>query len=92
MLQCNPIRTPTETTHKVDVIGPPVVDLSLYHSLVGGLQYLTFTLPDIVFAVQYICLFMHEPWEPHLHVVKRILRYIIGTLNLDLQLHVSPII
>lgn len=81
MLQCNPTRTPVETTHKLDANGPPVADPSSYHSLVGALQYLTFTRMDIAFAVQHICLFMHDPRKPHLHALKRILRYIRGTLD-----------
>ncbi|KAI3509252.1 hypothetical protein L1887_24388 [Cichorium endivia] len=36
-----------------------------------------------------ICLFMHDPREPHLHALKRILRYILGTLDYGLQLHPS---
>lgn len=59
-------------------------------SLAGALQYLTFTRPDIAFAVQQICLYMHDPREPHLHALKRILRYIRGTLDHGLQIHVSP--
>ncbi|GJZ80679.1 ribonuclease H-like domain-containing protein [Tanacetum coccineum] len=58
-------------------------------SLAGGLQYLTFTRPDISYAVQQICLYMHDPREPHLAPLKRVLRYIRGTLDHGLQLHVS---
>ncbi|KAI3757628.1 hypothetical protein L6452_05170 [Arctium lappa] len=90
MLQCNPARTPAEPILKLNATGPPVADPSMYRSLAGALQYLTFTCPDISFAVQQICLFMHDPREPHLHALKRILRYIRGTLDHGLQLHVSP--
>jgi len=45
-------------------------------SLAGALQYLTFTRPDIAYAVQQVCLHMHDPREPHLAALKRILRYI----------------
>ncbi|XP_071704981.1 uncharacterized mitochondrial protein AtMg00810-like [Rutidosis leptorrhynchoides] len=58
-------------------------------SLAGALQYLTFTRPDISYAVQQICLFMHDPREPHFLALKRILRYIRGTLDYGLQIHVS---
>ena len=90
MLQCIPARTPAETTHKLGANGPPVADPSLYCSISGALQYLTFTRPDIAFAVQQNCLFLHDPWEPHLHAFKYILRYIRGTLDHGLKLHVSP--
>ncbi|GJX70563.1 ribonuclease H-like domain-containing protein [Tanacetum coccineum] len=54
-----------------------------------GLQYLTFTRPDISYVMQQICLHMHDPREPHLAALKRVLRYIHGTLGHGLQLHVS---
>ncbi|GJU34408.1 ribonuclease H-like domain-containing protein [Tanacetum coccineum] len=58
-----------------DSTGDPVLDPTLYRSLAGGLQYLTFTRPDISYAVQQICLYMHDPREPHLADLKRLLRY-----------------
>ena len=58
-------------------------------SLAGALQYLTFTRPDIAFAVQQICLYMHDPREPHLAALKRILRYLQGTLSLGLTMRRS---
>ncbi|GJS45210.1 ribonuclease H-like domain-containing protein [Tanacetum coccineum] len=42
-----------------------------------GLQYLTFTRPDISYAVQQVCLHMHDPREPHLAALKRVLRYAV---------------
>lgn len=90
MVNCNPSRTPAEPIQKLDATGPPVADPSLYRSLAGALQYLTFTRPDIAFAVQQLCLYMHDPREPHLHALKRVLRYIRGTISHGLHLHVSP--
>ncbi|GKE05849.1 ribonuclease H-like domain-containing protein, partial [Tanacetum coccineum] len=58
--------------------GAPVQDPTLYRSLAGGLQYLTFTRPDLSYAIQQICLYMHDPREPHLTALKRILRYVQG--------------
>ncbi|KAJ9558576.1 hypothetical protein OSB04_013190 [Centaurea solstitialis] len=89
MTTCNPCNTPAEPNRKLDESGPPMSDPTLYRSLVGALQYLTFTRPDITFAVQQICLYMHDPREPHFHALKRILRYLRGTLDHGLQLHVS---
>jgi hypothetical protein len=40
--------------------------LLLLISIVGALQYLTCTRPDIAYGVQQVCLFMHDPREPHL--------------------------
>jgi hypothetical protein len=51
------------------------------------LQYLTFTRSDIAYAVQQVCLHMHDPHESHLTAVKCILRYLKGTLDHGLLLH-----
>nr|GEZ17098.1 ribonuclease H-like domain-containing protein [Tanacetum cinerariifolium] len=77
------------------VLGPEgvlVQDPNLYRSLAGGLQYLTFTKPDISYAVQQICIYMHDPREPHLIALKHILRYIRGTLDFRFHLYSSTTI
>ncbi|KAJ0600540.1 putative RNA-directed DNA polymerase [Helianthus annuus] len=82
MLNCKPASTPIEAGSKLSAMtGNPFSDSSLYRSLAGALQYLTITRPDISYAVQQICLFMHSPREPHFQLLKRILRYIKGTLS-----------
>ncbi|GJW23775.1 ribonuclease H-like domain-containing protein [Tanacetum coccineum] len=86
MLNCNPCRTPVDTEKKLGPEGSPVTDPTLYRSLAGALQYLTFTRPDLSYAVQQLCLYMHDPREPHLNAMKRVLRYLRGTTDLGLQL------
>ncbi|KAF5470468.1 hypothetical protein F2P56_010982, partial [Juglans regia] len=54
-------------------------------SVVGGLQYLSLTSPDIAYAVNKVCQFMHCPKLPHWTAVKRILKYLKGTLNFGLS-------
>ncbi|GKA38512.1 ribonuclease H-like domain-containing protein [Tanacetum coccineum] len=61
MVGCNSSRTPVDTESKLGDGGTPVVDPTLYRSLAGSLQYLTFTRPDITYAVQQVCLYMHDP-------------------------------
>jgi hypothetical protein len=73
----------------VDDSGPPVADASQFRSIVGALKFLTFTRPDITYAVQKICLHMHDPREPHLTAMKRILRYLRGTPDFGLLLRRS---
>ncbi|GJZ08408.1 ribonuclease H-like domain-containing protein [Tanacetum coccineum] len=89
MLTCNPCRTPVDTDSKLPAAGDPVSDPTLYRSLAGALQYLTFTRPGISYAVEQVCLFMHDPREPHFSALKRILRYVHGTLTSGLQLYSS---
>ena len=47
--------------------------------MVGALQYLTFTQPDLAFSVHQLCQFMHTPTTTHLEAAKRVLRYIRGS-------------
>ncbi|KAL5701150.1 hypothetical protein ACHQM5_026519 [Ranunculus cassubicifolius] len=67
----------------------PFNDPNLYRSIVGGLQYLTFTRPDIAFSVNYVCQHMHEPRTSHFQLVKRILRYVQGTITHGIRLLAS---
>jgi hypothetical protein len=91
MLDCQPSRTPIDTSLKLSADGEPFSDATLYRSLTGALQYLTFTRPEISFAVQQACLYMHDPRIPHYNHVKRILRYLKGTLDHGLHInHSSP--
>ncbi|XP_028098424.1 uncharacterized protein LOC114298117 [Camellia sinensis] len=64
---------------------------SLYRSIVGGLQYLTITRPDLAFAVNFACQFMHQPLVRHFAMVKRLLRYLKGTLGYGLQFSPGPL-
>ncbi|XP_012846428.1 PREDICTED: uncharacterized protein LOC105966421 [Erythranthe guttata] len=87
MSSCNHCLTPADTKSKLSsTTGPPVADPTLYRSLAGALQYLTFTSTDICYVVQQVCLLMHDPREPHMAALKRILRYIRGTLDHELLL------
>ncbi|GKE38576.1 ribonuclease H-like domain-containing protein, partial [Tanacetum coccineum] len=52
MANCNPTRTPVDTESKLSSDGDSISDPTLYRSLAGGLQYLTFTRPDISYALQ----------------------------------------
>nr|GEY81889.1 ribonuclease H-like domain-containing protein [Tanacetum cinerariifolium] len=54
-----------------------------------GLQYLTFTCPDLYYAVQRVCLYMHDSREPHFAALNHILRYFRGIMEFGLQLYAS---
>jgi histone deacetylase 1/2 len=71
--------------------GSPLLaeEATRYRSLVGGLQYLTLTRPDLSFAVNKVCQFLHAPTDTHWSAVKRILCYVKGTLTHGLHLRAS---
>nr|XP_020162983.2 uncharacterized mitochondrial protein AtMg00810-like [Aegilops tauschii subsp. strangulata] len=90
MLNCKPAATPVDTKAKLSATdGSPASDAPFYRSIVGALQYLTLTRPELQYAVQQVCLHMHAPRDAHWTAVKRILRYIRGTLDLGLSLQAS---
>ncbi|GKD59014.1 ribonuclease H-like domain-containing protein, partial [Tanacetum coccineum] len=89
MVNYNPSGTPVDTESKIGDDSDPVFDPTLCQSLVGSLHYLTFARLDISYVVQQVCLYMHDPREPHLSALKRILRYVRGTLDHGLQLFSS---
>ncbi|XP_073355299.1 uncharacterized protein [Aegilops tauschii subsp. strangulata] len=89
MLQCKIAMTPMSATDKLtaldgDLLSPE--DATEYRSIVGGLQYLLVTRPDISFAVNRVCQYLHAPRGPHWSAVKRILRYVRHTGSYGLYL------
>ncbi|XP_019097449.1 PREDICTED: uncharacterized protein LOC109131215 [Camelina sativa] len=54
---------------------------TFFRSLVGKLQYLTLTRPDIQYAVNLVCQRMHSPTVADFSLLKRIIRYIKGTID-----------
>jgi hypothetical protein len=92
MAECHPIATPVDSKSKLFATdGAPVASPLEYRSLASALQYLTLTRPDIAYAIQQVCLFMHDPRELHLALIKRILRYVKGTLNTGLHLGIGSV-
>ncbi|GKA28071.1 ribonuclease H-like domain-containing protein [Tanacetum coccineum] len=67
--------TPIDTEKKLGPEGSLVTDPTLYCNLAESLQYLTFTRPNLSYAIQQLCLYMHDPREPHLNAMKCILCY-----------------
>jgi hypothetical protein len=93
MLGCNPVGTSLSTSEKVsthvgELLGP--LDVTHYRNIVGGLQYLMLMSPDLAFSVNKVCQYLHAPTTLHLVAVKRILRFVKGTIDLGLQIVKSP--
>ncbi|GAU51637.1 hypothetical protein TSUD_241870 [Trifolium subterraneum] len=91
MSTCKPTQTPVNTKPKVNTKTDSYEDPKQYGSLAGALQYLTFTTPNISYDVQQICLHMHDPKDEHMNALKRIIRYVKGTLHLGLHLYPSSV-
>lgn len=82
-----PQPTPMASDLKLMKEGTDIYDNpSLYRSVVGALQYVCITRPDIAFSVNKVSQFMHSPLNEHWQVVKRILRYLLGSSHMGLHL------
>ncbi|KAL5578552.1 hypothetical protein UlMin_020251 [Ulmus minor] len=77
--------TPMSTTVKISKDDRGIsVDSKLYRSMIGSLLYLTASRPDLCFSVGVCARFQSDPKELHLQAVKRIIRYVNGTLDYGL--------
>jgi len=82
MSTANGIASPMASSTKLSKYGSNhVSDPTFFRSIVGGLQYATITRPEISYSVNKVCQFMSAPLEDHWKAVKRILRYLQGTIN-----------
>ncbi|XP_020236431.1 uncharacterized protein LOC109815998 [Cajanus cajan] len=91
MENSKPISSPMVSGCKLSKSGSDkFLYVSLYRSVVGALQYATITRPEISFSVNKVCQFMSNPLEQHWSAVKRILRYLKGTISLGLHLQPAP--
>ena len=91
MLHAKPISSPMSTTHQLSLFaGNAFSDVTQYCSIVGALQYLSLTRPDISFAVNKVCQFMHRLTDLHWTAVKCILRYLKHSLDYGLLLRCNP--
>ncbi|GKD52244.1 hypothetical protein Tco_1281220 [Tanacetum coccineum] len=78
MEECDNVTTPMATAKiDADLQGTPT-DQTKYHSMIGGLMYLTTSRPYIAFATFVCACYQARPTEKHLKEVKRIFRYWYG--------------
>nr|GEW73774.1 hypothetical protein [Tanacetum cinerariifolium] len=85
MESCDHVGIPMEIKDKLDLDqnGTPI-DATKYHSMIGALMYLTSSRPDIVHATCLCARYQAKPTKKHLKEVKRIFRYLLGTINTSL--------
>ena len=83
-----PVATPMDPCKKFDKLADDEdpVEINEYQAVIGCLTYASIcTRPDITTAVSYLSQFMSRPGTEHWEGVKRVLRYIRGTLDLGLK-------
>jgi hypothetical protein len=85
MVNAKPIKTPMPTNGHLDLNDEgKVVDTKVYRSMIDSLLYLCASRPDIILSVCMCARFQSNPKECHLVAIKRILRYLVPTPNIDL--------
>ncbi|XP_013634771.1 PREDICTED: uncharacterized mitochondrial protein AtMg00810-like [Brassica oleracea var. oleracea] len=90
METCKPVATPMCATTPITLFsGTPLADPTEYRAVVGSLQYLSLTRPDISFPVNKMSQYMHKPTDEHWNAVKRILRYLSGTMTKGIMLYAN---
>ena len=90
MLSCKDIDTHMSTGMKLQKeaqgnLGCYVEDVTHYRSIVGGMQYLVLTRPEIAFSVHKLSQYVSAPTLQHLMACKRVLRYLKATQNYGLK-------
>nr|GEY20631.1 retrovirus-related Pol polyprotein from transposon TNT 1-94 [Tanacetum cinerariifolium] len=79
---CDPVDTPMVEKSKLDEDREgKAIDPSHYHGMIGTLFYLIASRPDLQFAICMCARYQARPTEKHVHAVKRIFRYLRGTVN-----------
>ncbi|MFS7939299.1 putative RNA-directed DNA polymerase [Helianthus anomalus] len=89
LLDSKPVATPLTSKDIFTSEGQPFHDPTLYRSLVGALQYLTITRPDLSYVVNQASQFLQTPTTTHFQLVKRILRYM--QIGLDVSTQEDPL-
>ncbi|KAH9779612.1 retrovirus-related pol polyprotein from transposon RE2 [Citrus sinensis] len=90
MINCKDIDTPMSTGMKLQKeaqgnLGHYVEDVTHYRSIVGGMQYLVLTRPEIAFSVHKLSQYVSAPTLQHLMACKRVLRYLKATQDYGLK-------
>ncbi|GJT30514.1 retrovirus-related pol polyprotein from transposon TNT 1-94 [Tanacetum coccineum] len=84
LLTSDSVDTPMVEKDKWLKIYRYTVDATLYRGMIGSLMYLTSSRPDLIYAVCLCARYQAKPIKRHLNAVKRIFRYLKGTINMGL--------
>nr|CAN62460.1 hypothetical protein VITISV_035911 [Vitis vinifera] len=85
MEEAKVMKTPMSSSIKLDMDERgKSIDSTMYRGMIGSLLYLTASRPDFMYSVCLCARFQSCPKESHLSAVKRILRYLKGTMNIGL--------
>lgn len=92
-MKCKQGATSLSTTEKLSLVKGGKLDIedaTRYRNIVGALQYLTLTWPNISYSVNMVCVFIHGPNTIHWTTTKIIMRYLSGTIMMGLSFTRSP--
>lgn len=81
MTEAKPVPTPLHVDPPLTKAGTCISNPTEYHALIGSLQYLGLTRLDIAFAVNKLAQYMQNPTIDHWNALKRLLRYLVGTVK-----------
>ncbi|GJZ25054.1 hypothetical protein Tco_0562513 [Tanacetum coccineum] len=85
METCDPVVTPMEIKDKLNLDqNGTLVDATKYRSMIGALMYRTSSRPNILHATYLCARYQAKPIVKHLKEIKRIFRYLRGTVNMGL--------
>jgi len=86
MTSCKPVDTPISTFKVIVLPGYVFFDPTRFCQIISAHQYLSFTRPDIFFAINKACQFMHAPTDSYCAIVKHIMHYLQVTVSYGLHI------